>query len=89
MESLQKRYQKVTARFQTEPTRENLPANWTAIEHAGRELRFVDHSFNKTQSKTDLTLLGQLETVEARPLSLREIFVNNTRGQVASGKENS
>lgn len=87
MESLQGRYQKVTALFNSEPTKEGFPANWSAIEQAGRELRFVDQSYQEAQVRNDLSSLGQLENLESRPLTLREIFVNNTRGQKAAGRE--
>jgi ABC-2 type transport system ATP-binding protein len=86
-ESLQSRFQKVTAKFSTQPILEQSPSTWSAFEQAEQEIRFVDEAYEESQSRADLSLLGSLERVEARPLTLREIFVNHARGQRDTGKE--
>lgn len=79
VEALQQRFQRVTARFEAKPAEQGLPPNWSGLECSERELRFVDDAYVAADCRTRLERLGPLVAVEARPLSLREIFIATTR----------
>ena len=88
VEALQQRFQRVTARFEAKPLDESIPANWSGLECSDRELRFVDEAYVAADCRTRLERMGPLVSVDARPLSLREIFIATTRrnqiGEVVS-----
>ncbi|MCC5841485.1 MAG: ABC transporter ATP-binding protein [Opitutales bacterium] len=79
VEALQRRFHRVTACFETDPLTENIPPNWSGLEHANRELRFVDEAFSRDDCRANLEKMGTLISMDARTMSLREIFIATTR----------
>lgn len=88
VESLQRRFRKVTARFADAPKLDAAGAapGWQGLEYAGGEVRFTDDAYDEARCRERLGNLGELRHVEAHSLSLREIFVSASRrerGEVA------
>lgn len=79
VEKLLGRFRQVTAVFEQVP--DSLPAetHWGSVTSSGKELRFVDQQFEEADCRFCLEKRGQLANLEARPLSLREIFIEVTR----------
>lgn len=86
VEVLQRRFRRVRAVFAAAPEEAGRPESWSALEAGGRELRFVDQAYEAAACRTALERLGPLESVEDRPLSLKEIFIVAARRGRAAGK---
>jgi ABC-2 type transport system ATP-binding protein len=87
VEDLQSRFRKVTARFGSVPVLENLPDSWCRMEQEGGQIRFVDEFYDESSIRSELEGLGSLQSLDARPMSLREIFVATSRRERSVGKE--
>ena len=61
----------------TDPAREpsTAPPHWTGLQTSGRLVRFVDTRYAATQSQPQIASLFPGASVEAHPMTLREIFV--------------
>ena len=79
VEALQQRFRRVTARFETKLVEPELPPNWSGMECSDQELRIIDHAYVAADCRAQLERWGALASLEARPLSLREIFIATTR----------
>lgn len=79
VEQLQRRYRRVTARFDGHCLLSQAPARWIGVESDGAELRFIDDAFEPERCRQDLAKLGTVAQVEDRALSLKEIFIAGTR----------
>lgn len=79
VESLQGRFRRVTAGFDRRPQAEDAPTHWRGLECSERELRFVDEAYVAADCRARLERMGPLASIDARPLSLREIFIASTR----------
>lgn len=79
LEDLQRRFHKVTAVFTATPTVSDPPNNWSGVEAGERQLRFVDEAYEAATCRAALERMGPVEMVEARSLTLREIFIVATR----------
>jgi ABC-2 type transport system ATP-binding protein len=88
-ESLQARFRAVEIVLPDgTPAPAQLPATWLHAEQAGRTLRFVDASFKEAEA-LDAEVHSRLPTatsIEARAMSLREIFVALARAYRLEGK---
>lgn len=89
VETLQRRFHRVTASFETEPLIRTIPPNWSGLEHLNQELRFVDESYVPEDCRANLERMGILVSMEARTMSLREIFVSTTRRRRAESAVSS
>lgn len=81
VDSLQSRFRGVSARFADEVSNPRLQRDWMCVETSGNELRFVDAAYDEAACRRALESCGALAGFEARPLSLREIFVATSRQQ--------
>ena len=74
VEELMQAHQQVTVRFETPPSAPpaNGIFNWQV---EGSVAGFVDPDYDPQRCREKLATLGKVKTLEARPLSLREIFV--------------
>lgn len=81
VEQLQRRYRRVTARFDGPCMVSQAPDRWIALESADSELRFIEDTFEPERCRRDLAKLGSLAQMEDRALSLKEIFIAATRQQ--------
>lgn len=79
----------MTASFETEPLIRTIPPNWSGLEHLNQELRFVDESYVPEDCRAVLERMGILVSIEARTMSLREIFVSTTRRRRAESAVSS
>ena len=61
----------------TDPPREppTAPPHWTGLQTSGRLVRFVDTRYAGTQSQRQIASVFPGASVEAHPMTLREIFV--------------
>lgn len=88
VEGLQRRFRRVSASFGAAPDLANVPDSWRSLERGEREIRFVDEAYEEAKCRAALQCLGALERVDARSLTLREIFITATRGRkLLVGKE--
>ena len=86
VEGLQRRFHRVTARFEGRTADAGLPEHWSSVERSENELRFVNEAYDAETCRAELAQLGPLQDMEARPLSLREIFIAATRRQRLADK---
>jgi ABC-2 type transport system ATP-binding protein len=86
VEQLQQRYCRVSARFKRTIVAVELPVQWSSIEHSDCELRFVDDAFDGACCRSELGKLGELVDMDVRALSLKEIFIAETRRQRGKGR---
>jgi ABC-2 type transport system ATP-binding protein len=65
-----------------------LPATWLHAEQAGRTLRFIDAQFTESAKleSTVRAVMPETVSVEARAMSLREIFIALARAYRLEGK---
>ncbi len=81
VESLQRRYRRVTARFAGVPSddpKERKPS-WQAWESSDDEVRWLDPDFDEASCRRRLERMGDVADLESYSLSLREIFVAESR----------
>lgn len=80
VEDLMRAHQQVTVRFETPPGAPppNGVFNWQV---EGSVAGFVDPDYDAQRRRENLSAHGNVQTLEARPLSLREIFVVRAKAE--------
>jgi ABC-2 type transport system ATP-binding protein len=74
--SLQKRFRQFEVQTPNARIPSNLPENWLVPESANHSVRFVESSYEQGASEVLVkSLFPEAETAEAKPMSLRSIFL--------------
>ncbi|MDA3872398.1 MAG: ABC transporter ATP-binding protein [Kiritimatiellae bacterium] len=81
VEDLQKRFHRVTAEFSSLPDMKSCWPDWFEVKAGERQLRFVDPHYDEARCRERLQKTGTLVHMESRSLSLREIFISETKHQ--------
>ncbi len=85
LEQLQSRFRDVTVTLPADVTRlETMPDDWLRPEYSGRIMRFVHTQWRFDHSQQEIrSALPAAGTIDAEPMSLRDIFLALTRSHAS------
>lgn len=81
VEGLQQRFCRVSVQFASPPQLDLALSNWRELKHEGNQFGFVDPSFDEVRCRAQLEEMGKITHFEANGMSLREIFISESKHQ--------